>query len=113
MSALELLRGTLNLLTLDALVSAPLHGSGAIRSTNPAPGRVVEVEEGTLHPAPHGLEDRGWVESDSGLSENNRKARYCQLTAKGRSQLKAEVREFTQFTRAVFNALELPRSAAS
>src|SRR5262245_22475205 len=102
MPALELLRGTLDLLILKALVREPLHGYGVIRWIEEATGQALEIEEGSLYPALYRLEDRGWVESDWGLSENNRKARYYQLTAKGRSQLKAEVREFTQFTRAVF-----------
>jgi transcriptional regulator len=111
MPALELLRGTLDLLILKALAREPLHGYGVIRWIEEATGQALEIEEGSLYPALYRLEDRGWVESDWGLSENNRKARYYQLTPRGRSQLKAEVRDFTLFTRAVFRAIEQPRTA--
>jgi PadR family transcriptional regulator, regulatory protein PadR len=109
--AVELLRGTLDLLILRALVEQPLHGYGAMRWIEEATGQALAIEEGSLYPALYRLEDRGWVESDWGLSENNRKARYYRLTAKGRAQLKAEVREFTLFTRAVFRALGTPGAA--
>ncbi len=108
---LELLRGTLDLLILRALTRQPLHGYGVMRWIEESTGEALQIEEGSLYPALYRLEDRAWVESDWGVSENNRRARFYKLTAKGRTQLKTEVREFTRFARAVFQALEAPEPA--
>jgi transcriptional regulator len=106
--SLELLRGTLDLLILRSLTERPLHGYAVMRWIESATDRALSIEEGSLYPALYRLVDRGWIESDWGVSENNRRARYYSLTAKGRAQLKAEVREFTLFTNAVFRALKAP-----
>jgi transcriptional regulator len=106
--AIELLRGTLDLLILRSLSHEPLHGYGVMRWIEEATGQALAIEEGSLYPALYRLEDRGWVESDWGRSANNRRARYYRLTAKGRAQLKTEVRHFTDFAKAVFRALEAP-----
>jgi DNA-binding PadR family transcriptional regulator len=76
-----------------------------------ATGEALQIEEGSLYPALYRLEDRGWVASEWGSSENNRKARFYRLTPKGRAQLKVEVGEFTRFAQAVFRALEAPSRA--
>jgi transcriptional regulator len=110
---LDMLRGTLDLLILKSLGRQPLHGYGVMRWIEEATGQALAIEEGSLYPALYRLEDRGWVESDWGLSENNRKARYYKLTAKGRAQLRSEVRQFTQFARAVFRAIEAPDAVGS
>ncbi|MEZ4455136.1 MAG: PadR family transcriptional regulator [Gemmatimonadales bacterium] len=109
--AVELLRGSLDLLILRALSRRPLHGYGVMRWIEQATEQALSIEEGSLYPALYRLVDRGWVDSDWGVSENNRRARYYTLTAKGRTQLKTEVRAFTQFTDAVFQALRAPETA--
>lgn len=108
--SVELLRGTLDLLILRALTARPLHGYAVMRWIADATDRALDIEEGSLYPALYRLEDRQWIESNWGVSENNRRARYYQLTAKGRAQLKVEVREFTRFAKAIFQAVETPVS---
>ena len=103
-----LLKGSLDLLILRALSAGPAHGYGVIRWIEEATGSALQVEEGSLYPALYRLEDRGWVLSDWGASENNRRARYYRLTPRGRAQLKIETNEFTRFAQAVFQALEGP-----
>ena len=112
-SPVELLRGTLDLLILRSLAVEPLHGYGVMRWIEAATGEALTIEEGSLYPALYRLEDRGWVESDWGVSANNRKARYYRLTPKGRQQLKVEVKAFTEFAKVVFQALEGPKAVAS
>ncbi|MEO8450159.1 MAG: PadR family transcriptional regulator [Gemmatimonadota bacterium] len=109
--AVELLKGTLDLLILRALISGSTHGFGVMRWIERATGETLRVEEGSLYPALYRLEDRGWVSSDWGVSENNRRARFYRLTPKGRAQLKTEVDDFTRFAEAVFKALGAPVAA--
>jgi transcriptional regulator len=106
--SVTLLKGSLDLLILRALASGSTHGYGVIRWIEEATGSALQIEEGSLYPALYRLEDRGWVVSDWGASENNRRARYYRLTPKGRAQLKIEASEFTRFAQAVFQALEGP-----
>jgi PadR family transcriptional regulator, regulatory protein PadR len=101
----ELLKGTLDLLILQALSAGPAHGYGVMEWIEAATGEVLQVEEGSLYPALYRLEDRGWVASTWGVSDNNRRARFYRLTPKGRAQLKVEVDDFTLFAAAVFQAL--------
>lgn len=108
----ELLRGSLDLLILRALTRRALHGYAVIRWIEEATGNALAIEEGSLYPALYRLVDRGWIESDWGVSENNRKARFYSLTPKGRAQLKTEVRDFTRFANAVFQALATPEPAS-
>jgi PadR family transcriptional regulator PadR len=103
---LELLRGTLDLLILRALSVQPTHGYGVLRWIERATGDELRIEEGSLYPALYRLQKRSWVESEWGLSENNRKARFYRLTRVGRQQLSTEVDSFVRFTRAVFRALD-------
>ncbi|MGE3617373.1 MAG: PadR family transcriptional regulator [Gemmatimonadales bacterium] len=109
--AVELLRGSLDLLILRAISRGPLHGYGVMRWIEQATDHALAIEEGSLYPALYRLVDRGWVDSDWGVSENNRRARFYSLTPKGRTQLKTEVRDFTRFTDAVFQALRAPETA--
>ena len=104
----DLLQGTLAILILKALQQGPAHGFGVARWVERTTGDVLRIEEGSLYPALRRLEDRGWVLSDWGASENNRRARYYRLTPRGRAQLKIEAGEFTRFAQAVFQALEGP-----
>ena len=110
--SVDILRGTLDLLVLRALSWGPSHGYGVASWIERATGDVLQVGEGTLYPALHRLEERGWVESDWGVSENNRKAKFYALTARGRAQLRAEAAAWTRFARAVFAALEAPAQPA-
>ena len=102
----ELLQGTLGLLILKALLPGdPQHGYGIARWVEATTGDVLRIEEGSLYPALRRLEDRGWVESEWGLSENNRRAKYYQLTRAGRAQLRAHTQRWTRYAEAVFRVL--------
>src|SRR5215471_7589172 len=83
----DLLQGTLDLLVLQTLVLGPAHGHTIAYAIEHRSDEVLQVEQGSLYPALHRLEDRGWIASEWGTSENNRKARFYRLTAKGRKQL--------------------------
>ena len=108
----EVLRGTLDLLILKALSWGPTHGYGVARWIEQATDDVLRIEEGSLYPALHRLEVRGWIAAEWGTSENNRRAKFYTLTAKGRAQLRVEVATFTRFAHAVFAALEAPPEPA-
>ena len=82
--AVELLQGTLDLLILKTLSWGSTHGYGIARWIQQVTGDVLRIEEGSLYPALHRLEKRGWISSDWGLSENNRRAKYYELTARGK-----------------------------
>src|SRR5580698_3949390 len=83
----DLLQGTLDLLILQTLVLGPAHGHTIAHTIEKRSDEVLQVEHGSLYPALHRLEDRGWIASFWGTSDNNRKARYYRLTAAGRKQL--------------------------
>ena len=108
----EVLRGTLDLLILKALSWGPTHGYGVARWIEQATDDVLRIEEGSLYPALHRLEVRGWIAAEWGTSENNRRAKFYTLTTKGRAQLRLEVATFTRFAHAVFAALEAPPEPA-
>lgn len=110
---LDILRGTLDLLILKALSWEPRHGYGVARWIELSTGDVLQVGEGTLYPALHRLEERGWIRSEWGLSENNRRAKYYQLSPHGRRQLEAETRSWRRYAEAVFAALEAPAAPAA
>ena len=97
----NLLQGTLDLLILKALVDEMLHGYAIAEWIRQRSEDELLVEEGTLYPALHRLEDRGWVESEWGLSENKRRAKYYRLTPLGRRQLTVEVESWGRYVRAV------------
>jgi transcriptional regulator len=106
----DLLRGSLDLLILRALLVQPTHGFGVARWIEQATDDALRIEEGSLYPALYRLEKRGWVGSEWGLSDNNRRARFYRLTPKGRAQLRVEVEGFRRFAEAVFKALEAASS---
>jgi transcriptional regulator len=106
--SLELLRGTLDLLILRSLTRGRLHGFAVMRFIEEATGSALQIEEGSLYPALYRLEDRGWIESEMGISENNRRARFYRLTPVGRARLKTEVADFRRFVAAVFQVIEGP-----
>ncbi|QOY89430.1 PadR family transcriptional regulator [Paludibaculum fermentans] len=97
----DMLQGTLDMLILQTLVMGPAHGHTIAHVIEHRSEEVLQVEHGSLYPALHRLEDRGWIASFWGTSENNRKARYYRLTPAGRKQLVAETDRWTQLARAV------------
>ena len=103
---LELLQGTLDLLVLRTLGWGPMHGYTVARLIKERSSNVFLVEEGALYPALHRLERKGWIESEWGLSENNRKAKFYQLTVRGRAALRSELAEWTRYTKAVAGVLQ-------
>ena len=104
-SPLELLRGTLDLMILRVLAPGPLHGYAIATAIQQRSDETLLVEEGALYPALHRLEGRGCVEADWGVSENNRRARYYALTAEGRRELRARVRDWERYVTAVDKVL--------
>ena len=103
---LDLIRGTLDVLILKALNRGPEHGYAVGRWIRDETGGELQVEEGALYPALHRLENRGWVASAWGISENNRRAKYYRLTARGQKQLRAEKQRWTRYANAVAKILE-------
>ena len=103
--SVELLQGTLDLLILKTLSWGKAHGYAIARWIQDTTADVLRIEEGSLYPALHRLEKRGWIESEWGLSENNRRAKYYKLTAHGRQQLRAESSTWAAFSRAVTQVL--------
>jgi transcriptional regulator len=102
----DLLQGTLGILILKALLAGPAHGYAVARWVEDATDDVLRIEEGSLYPALRRLEDRGWVESEWGLSENNRRARFYNITAAGRAHLRAEARVWMRYASAVTRVLQ-------
>ena len=97
----EMVQGTLDMLILRTLVMGPAHGHTIAHVIEHTSENVLEVEQGSLYPALHRLEDRGWLASYWGLSENNRKAKFYKLTAAGRKQLLAEASRWRQMVEAI------------
>src|ERR1700680_3658377 len=87
---IELLQGTLDLLVLRTLILGPAHGHAIAKAIEFKSDEVLQVEQGSLYPALHRLIKRGWISAEEGTSENNRRAKYYRLTAKGRRQLVLE-----------------------
>ena len=102
---LDLVQGTLDFLVLRTLAWGPMHGYAIARSIKERSEQVILVEEGALYPALHRMERRGWVESEWGLSENNRRAKYYQVTPPGRAQLRAQVATWSRYVTAVGKVL--------
>ena len=96
----EILQGTLDLPILRTLLG-PAHGHTIAEAIERTSENALEVEQGSLYPALHRLEDRGWVSSEWGVSENNRKAKYYHLTSKGRKELAAAAGRWRRMTRAI------------
>ena len=104
----EILRGTLDLLILQALSRGAMHGYGVAGWIQQATDDALAVGEGTLYPALHRLEERGWISATWGASENNRQAKFYALTRKGRAQLRIEADNWRRYAAAVFAALDAP-----
>jgi transcriptional regulator len=102
----ELLQGTLDLLILNTLKRAPLHGYAIAQSIKRRSGDVLTVEEGSLYPALQRLLLRGWVKAQWKLTETNRQARYYTLTTVGRKQLGSELSQFEEMVAAIGRVLQ-------
>jgi len=102
----DVLSGTLGLLVLKTLARGRMHGYGITLHIQRVSNEVLRVEEGSLYPALHRMEQEGWIQADWGVSENNRRARYYQLTAKGWRQLAQEEENWNELTRAVRSVLQ-------
>ena len=102
----EMVQGTLDMLILRTLVTGPAHGHTIAHVIEHMSENVLEVEQGSLYPALHRLEHRGWVGSYWGVSENNRKAKFYKLTAAGRKQLTAETGSWARTVAMVNRLLE-------
>ena len=97
----DLLQGTLDLLLLKVVALGPVHGYGIAQRIRQISSDVLQVQQGSLYPALHRLEKRGWIAADWGESENNRQARFYRLSAKGRKQLAAEEDTWNRLSKAV------------
>jgi PadR family transcriptional regulator PadR len=102
----ELLQGTLDMLILKSLGLGPLHGLGISRRIEQVTRRTFQVRPGSLFPALHRMEEQGWLSSHWGESENNRRAKYYQLTRAGRRQLETETERWGRISIAIARALE-------
>jgi transcriptional regulator len=101
----ELPQGTLDMLILKALSLGQMHGYGVGQRIQQLAEEMLTVEEGTLYPALYRIEQRGWIESEWGVSENNRRARFYKLTRAGRKQLRIEEANWAQLTLAIGKVL--------
>jgi len=103
---LELPQGTLDLLILKTVAMEPQHGWAISERIQQISSNVLQVQQGSLYPALHRLERRGWIKARWGVSENNRRAKYYELTAAGRKQLETEQDAWRKLTVAVGQVLE-------
>lgn len=102
---IELLQGTLDLLILRTLLLGPAHGHAVARAIEVNSDDVLQVEQGSLYPALHRLIRRGWISVEEGTSENNRRAKFYRLTAKGRKQLALETSKWDKLAGAIARIL--------
>jgi transcriptional regulator len=102
---LDLLQGTLDLLILRTLRQGPTHGHAMAKAIERGSDDVLLVEQGSLYPALHRLIKRGWITFDEGTSENNRRAKFYRLTAKGRKQLAVETTKWDRLAGAIARIL--------
>ncbi len=98
---MNLLQGTLDLLVLKALSASPRHGYAVAAWVREVTDGALEIEEGALYTSLHRMERRGWVRSEWGVSENNRRAKYYALTAKGRRQAESESETWVAYAKAM------------
>jgi len=100
------MQGTLELLILKTLSRDSMHGYGIAQRIHEAVEDLLKVEDGSLYPALYRMEERGWITSDWGLSENNRRAKFYKLTRKGRKQLDSEAANWERVSQAVTRILQ-------
>jgi PadR family transcriptional regulator, regulatory protein PadR len=106
MSKIDLLQGTLDLLVLKTLSGGPMHGYKIAARIQQLSDEVLRIEEGSLYPALYRMEQRGFIESEWGVSENNRQAKFYKLTRKGRREMDAESDSWTRLSTAVARVLK-------
>ncbi len=102
----DLLPGTLDLLILKAISLGPLHGYGILLRIQQISGLLLQIEQGSLYPALYRLEHAGLIDFEWGVSENNRRAKFYQLTATGKTRLRKETEQWELFSSAVGNVLQ-------
>jgi PadR family transcriptional regulator PadR len=102
----DLLQGTLDMLILKTLALEPMHGWGISQRIQQISRDVLQINQGSLYPALHRLEQQGWIRSEWGVSENNRRARYYRLTPAGRRQLAEETANWERLAAAVTRILQ-------
>ena len=99
--SLDLLQGTLDLLILKTVALEPMHGWGIAQRIQQISKEVLQVQQGSLYPALHRLEQQGWIQSEWGASENNRRAKFYSLTRTGQKQLERETANWNRLSAAV------------
>ena len=104
--SIDLLQGTLDLLILKTLAFEPMHGWGISQRIQQVSQDSLQVQQGSLYPALHRLEQQGWIASEWGASENNRRAKYYRLTGSGRKQLEVETERWERLSAAVAQILQ-------
>ena len=102
----DLMQGTLELLILNTLARGSMHGYGVVQRIHEAAEDLLKVEDGSLYPALYRMEERGWIKSEWGLSENNRRAKFYRLTRAGQKQLEAERANWKRVSKAVTKILQ-------
>ncbi len=102
----DLMQGTLELMVLKTLSREPMHGYGIAQRIHQAVDDLLKVEDGSLYPALYRMEERGWIASEWGVSENNRRAKFYKLTKTGRKQLTDQSVNWERVTRALTRVLE-------
>ena len=102
----DLLQGTLDLLILKSLALAPMHGWGIAERIQQVSKDALQIGQGSLYPALHRLEYKGWIKANWGVSENNRRAKFYSLTRNGKKQLQAELDNWDRLTNAIALVLE-------
>jgi len=112
MTRLDILQGTLDLLVLRTLAGGPRHGYQIARAIKDTSDDVLQVEEGALYPALHRIEGKGWIEASWGVSENNRRAKFYELTEAGRDALDAQARSWSEYVAAVSRVMDPAEEAA-
>lgn len=112
MTRLDILQGTLDLLILRTLSGGARHGYQIARAIKDSSDEMLQVEEGALYPALHRIEGRGWIEASWGVSENNRRAKFYELTEAGREALDAQARNWNDYVAAVGRVMAPAEDAA-
>ena len=102
----DLMQGTLELLILNTLAREAMHGYGIVQRIHEAAEDLLKVEDGSLYTALYRMEERGWIKSEWGVSEHNRRAKFYKLTRKGQKQLEAERANWNRISKAVTRILQ-------
>jgi transcriptional regulator len=110
--SVDLLQGTLEFLVLKTLSWGAMHGFAIARWIRKTTDDALEIEEGALYPALHRMERKGWIESDWGVTENNRRAKYYQITRLGKDQLRREETSWARYVSAVSKIMSAARASA-